>query len=74
MVDQPNDAFFKFPSTPHLSIGDGVDIRADKVLSESERIAFLRQKIVVEEKIDGANLGLSFDPEGEIRVQNRGHI
>ena len=72
MVDQLSDIFFKFPSTPHLSIVDGVDIRADKVLSESERMAFLRQKIVVEEKIDGANLGLSFDPAGEIRAQNRG--
>jgi hypothetical protein len=65
-------AFFKFPSTPHLAMTDGVDIRQDKVLSESERRVFLRQELVVEEKIDGANLGLSFDPEGEIRAQNRG--
>ena len=41
-------------------------------MSESERNAFLRHKVVVEEKIDGANLGISFDSEGNIRAQNRG--
>lgn len=28
--------------------------------------------VVVEEKLDGANLGVSVSPDGEIRVQNRG--
>jgi ATP-dependent RNA circularization protein (DNA/RNA ligase family) len=65
-------AFVKFPSTPHLAMTDGVDIRKDKVMSEAERQTFLRQEIVVEEKVDGANLGISFDQEGTIRAQNRG--
>lgn len=64
--------FFKFPSTPHIAVPAGVDIRGDKVLSEWERELFLQQEIVVEEKIDGANLGISFDSEGNIRAQNRG--
>lgn len=64
--------FFKFPSTPHLATLAGVDIRGDKILSESERDEFLLHELVIEEKIDGANLGISFDSEGNIRAQNRG--
>jgi ATP-dependent RNA circularization protein (DNA/RNA ligase family) len=64
--------FFKFPSTPHLATLAGVDIRGDKVLSDSERDEFLRHDLVVEEKVDGANLGISFDSEGNVRAQNRG--
>ncbi len=51
--------FFKFPSTPHLATLPGVDIRGDKVLSGSERDEFLRHDLIVEEKADGANLGIS---------------
>lgn len=50
----------------------GVDIRGDKVLTESERDEFLRHELTLEEKVDGANLGLSFDADGNIRAQNRG--
>lgn len=64
--------FFKFPSTPHLATMPGVDIRGDKVLAESERDEFLTHEVTVEEKVDGANLGLSFDANGNIRAQNRG--
>lgn len=64
--------FFKFPSTPHLALLDGVEVRADKVMSDSERTRILRHELVVEEKIDGANLGISFDSDGNIYAQNRG--
>lgn len=66
------DDFFKFPSTPHLATLPGVELRDDKVLSESERNEFQQHNLVVEEKVDGANLGISFDSEGNIRAQNRG--
>lgn len=66
------DDFFKFPSTPHLATLADVDIRGDKVLTGSERDEFLQHNLVVEEKVDGANLGISFDSEGNIRAQNRG--
>jgi ATP-dependent RNA circularization protein (DNA/RNA ligase family) len=66
------DDFYKFPSTPHLALLGNVAVRGDKVLSESERDEFLRHVIVVEEKVDGANLGISFDTSGNIRAQNRG--
>lgn len=66
------DGFVKFPSTPHLAVLPGVDIRGDKVFTECERDAFLMHELLVEEKVDGANLGISFDSGGELRVQNRG--
>lgn len=67
-----SDQFFKFPSTPHLALLGDVAVRDDKVLSEFERDEFLRHELVVEEKVDGANLGISFDASGNIRAQNRG--
>ena len=66
------DDFFKFPSTPHLALLGSVEIRDDKVMSTTERDDFLRHELVVEEKVDGANLGISVDAEGNIRAQNRG--
>ena len=64
--------FFRFPHTPHLAwLGVGTP-RDDKVLSPMEAEAFLTSEVVVEEKLDGANMGISFSPEGDIRVQNRG--
>lgn len=71
-VGQVNDSFFKFPSTPHLATLSGVEIRDDKVLTANERSAFLRRDLTVEEKVDGANLGISFDSSGNMRAQNRG--
>jgi len=64
--------FFKFPSTPHLAVLGDIDLRGDKVMSELEMNSFLAHDVTVEEKIDGANLGISFDSEGNIKLQNRG--
>lgn len=67
------DAFHKFPHTPHLLwLGDGSP-REDKLLPGCEAEAFLRQEVVVEEKVDGANLGLSIGADGRIRAQSRGN-
>ncbi len=65
-------ALFKFPHTPHLAwLGPG-QARDDKLLSDRELEAFLDAKIVVEEKVDGANVGLSVAPDGGVRAQSRG--
>ena len=64
--------FHKFPRTPHLAVLSDSVIRDDKVMSASEREMFLRHELVVEEKIDGANLGISFNGEARVRCQNRG--
>lgn len=64
--------FFRFPHTPHLAwLGDGVP-RDDKVLTASEAEVFLAHSLVLEEKVDGANLGFSVGSDGEVRAQNRG--
>lgn len=67
-----NPNFFKFPSTPHLTVLGTGSVRDDKVFSQQERDAFLKHEVIVEEKIDGANLGISFDGSGAVHVQNRG--
>ena len=65
--------FFKFPSTPHLALLGDMSVRDDKLMSESERDEFLHNELIIEEKVDGANLGISFDSDGNICAQNRGN-
>jgi ATP-dependent RNA circularization protein (DNA/RNA ligase family) len=64
--------FYKFPSTPHLAILGEIPVRDDKVLTTEERDELLKHELVIEEKVDGANLGISFDDSGNLRAQNRG--
>ncbi|ABI60196.1 RNA ligase family protein [Nitrosomonas eutropha] len=64
--------FFRFPNTPHLLwLGKGQP-RDDKLLSDSEIAMLLQDEVLIEEKLDGANLGISLDEHGELRAQNRG--
>jgi ATP-dependent RNA circularization protein (DNA/RNA ligase family) len=64
--------FFRFPHTPHIAWLAKGEPRDDKVLSPTEATEFLNADVVVEEKLDGANLGFSLSPDGELRAQNRG--
>ena len=74
------DNFFKFPRTPHL-INFGAATHDDCIMSPGELTAFFAQSggdpsisITFEEKVDGANLGFSYNPAtGKIQAQNRGH-
>ncbi|MCY1705408.1 RNA ligase family protein [Pannonibacter sp. SL95] len=67
--------FFRFPSTPHLSwLNRNSQPREDKVLSPSDATALLKGEVAVEEKIDGANIGISLANDGTLRVQNRGQF
>lgn len=52
-------------------MGSGIP-RDDKVLSAVEADALLAEPVVVEEKLDRANLGFSLSPDGVLRAQNRG--
>lgn len=64
--------FFRFPHTPHIAwLGQGSP-RDDKVLSPHEVTELLAAEVVVEEKLDGANIGFSLAPDGSLRAQNRG--
>ncbi|MBF0622153.1 MAG: RNA ligase family protein [Magnetococcales bacterium] len=64
--------FFRFPHTPHLAWLGKEKLRDDKKLSLTEVEALLSRAVVVEEKLDGANLGISLSQEGVIQFQNRG--
>lgn len=64
--------FFRFPHTPHLAWLGAGSPRGDKVLQQGEADLLLAGELVVEEKLDGANLGFSVDLDGSLRVQNRG--
>ncbi|KAJ3260341.1 hypothetical protein HK103_000976 [Boothiomyces macroporosus] len=68
--------FYKYPRTRHL-INLGAATRDDLVLAESDTKPFFDPLpgtiVTVEEKIDGANLGLRLDRDGEIVAQNRNH-
>jgi hypothetical protein len=60
----------KYPRTPHLS-GSALQ-RGD----DPETLPFAAWRgrhLVVEEKLDGANCAVSFGPDGELRLQSRGH-
>ena len=64
------DGLRKYPRTPHLE-GSGLQKGDDP-----DRMPFvlLRDKfLVVEEKLDGANTGISFDENGVLQLQCRGH-
>ena len=61
--------YFRFPRTPHLTwLGDGVP-RGDKLLSPQEAEELLSHVVVVEEKVDGANIGISLSAGNELRVR-----
>lgn len=76
--DLPERPFIhKFPRTRHL-FNIGSASRDDLILSSSDAQAFLQASdpattIIVEEKVDGANLGISLDSSGTFKVQNRSH-
>ena len=64
-------SLIKYPRTPHLS-GSALQ-RGDSPETESFR-SWKGRHLVVEEKLDGANCGVSFDRDGTLRLQSRGHF
>lgn len=66
--------FYRFPHTPHIAwLAKGAP-RDDKVLSLAEVDDLLSRSVLVEEKLDGANLGFSLDAYGRVQAQNRGQF
>ena len=64
-------SIIKYPRTPHLQ---GSRLQAgDEDLSQIPFSEILNKNIVIEEKIDGANSAISFDGDGNLLIQSRGH-
>ena len=65
------DSIRKYPRTHHLQ-----GSRLQPGDEDLDAVPFARLRgtyLVVEEKMDGANAGLSFDADGQLRLQSRGH-
>jgi len=66
------DDFVKYPPTPHLFGSKGTD--DDKHLGPEESKAFIADSsLIVEEKLDGTNVGIHFARSGRMVLQCRGH-
>lgn len=66
------DRIFKYPRTPHI---EGSRFQPGDEDLDCVSFAELSDKfLVVEEKLDGANAGISFDRNGELLLQSRGHF
>lgn len=64
--------FVKYPRTPHLFGSKGT--ADDKHLGEQESNEFIAEpSLIVEEKIDGTNVGIHFTQDGRMKRQCRGH-
>lgn len=73
IMGSSRDEFVKYPRTPHLFGSKGTD--DDKHLGEAESRRFLADEtLIVEEKIDGTNVGIHFTPAGQMVLQCRGHL
>src|ERR1041385_9195731 len=66
------DDFIKYPRTPHLFGSKGTD--DDKHLGREASEAFIADpSLIVEEKLDGTNVGIHFTTSGRMVLQCRGH-
>jgi ATP-dependent RNA circularization protein (DNA/RNA ligase family) len=62
----------KYPRTPHIT---GSRIQpGDEDLNEVARDLLRGLPVVIEEKMDGSNCGISFDEQGVLVLQSRGHV
>ena len=66
-----NDNIWKYPRTPHL---EGSRLQpGDEDLRQIPFGDIEGKYLVIEEKCDGANSALSFNQNGELLLQSRGH-
>lgn len=75
------EELFKFPRTKHLFDAGGQGVSRDDLLMDAgeealfytRRGAQLPSTVTIEEKVDGANLGISIGSDMKVSVQNRSH-
>ena len=64
-------SIIKYPRTPHF---EGSRLQpGDEDLSQIPFETIKGKHIIIEEKVDGANSAVSFDPQGNLLLQSRGH-
>lgn len=66
------DGLLKYPRTPHL---EGSRLQPGDSDHDQAPLSVLGSgTVVIEEKLDGANSGISFSSSGELQLQSRGHF
>lgn len=66
------ERIYKYPRTPHLE-GSRFQ-QGDEDLNSVKFEKIKNRFCVLEEKVDGANTGISFDKNGKMYLQSRGHF
>lgn len=61
----------KYPRTPHIE--GSRQQPGDENLDSVPFCAIANEYVVIEEKVDGANAAISFDKQGQLLLQSRGH-
>jgi hypothetical protein len=65
------ETLLKYPRTPHIQ---GSRCQAgDENLANEPFAVIADRHLVIEEKVDGANAAISFDQQGQLLLQSRGH-
>ncbi len=67
-----NDRIIKYPKTPHIE-GSKMQ-KGDEDLSKIPFSKIKDKFLVIEEKVDGANVAVSFSDSGKLLLQSRGHF
>ena len=62
----------KYPRTPHLA--GSRRQTGDEDLDDVPFAAVAGRVLTIEEKVDGANVGITFGTDGRLRLQSRGHV
>jgi RNA ligase len=65
------ETLLKYPRTPHIQ-GSRCQT-GDENLANEPFTVIADRFLVIEEKVDGANAAMSFDPQGQLLLQSRGH-
>lgn len=65
------EQIIKYPRTPHLV---GSEHQSGDDLTDVHVQELYGQHVILEEKLDGSNSGISFDSDANIRLQSRGHF
>ncbi len=64
------EPIYKYPRTRHI---EGSGLQVGEARQDVPFTDLVGKHLVIEEKMDGANCGISFDSLGQLQLQSRGH-